>query len=262
MRDRGAHAFIVPAFGQSPYLRRCLDSLAAQTVRSPVLVTTSTPSAHIEAEAARIGARMIVNPTAGGIAADWNFALAQSPARYATLAHQDDVYFPRFGERSRRRLIETPEASLSFTSYLEIDEADAPLTTRLTLAKHGLERVFLGPRVHIGPHRMRAFLALGNPLACSSVTFDLDKLAGFRFSDAFRSNLDWDAWLRLSAAGTIFARDPSPLVGRRHNALTATARLTRAGVRRQEDLAVFRRLWPSPLAEIIAYLYRAGYYER
>ncbi|HEY7899935.1 MAG TPA: hypothetical protein VIC25_02000 [Caulobacteraceae bacterium] len=106
---------------------------------------------------------------------------------------------------------------------------------------------------------MRAFLALGNPLPCSSATFDRDQLGDFSFSDAWRSNLDWDAWLRLIEAGVAMARTPERLVGRRHNALTATSGLIRDGVRRAEDLAMFRRLWPAPLADLIAFAYRAGY---
>ena len=78
-------------------------------------------------------------------------------------------------------------------------------------------------------------------------------------SGAFKSNLDWDAWLRLLESGARFVRTPERLVGRRHNPLTATSALTREGVRRAEDEIIFRRLWPRPLADLIAFAYRAGY---
>src|SRR5437763_141463 len=95
-----SHAFVVMAYGDSPFLGNCLGSLRAQSVRSEILVTTSTPSAYIDQMAARHGAALIVNGEKAGIAADWNFALSAPEARRVTLAHQDDVYFPRFAERS------------------------------------------------------------------------------------------------------------------------------------------------------------------
>lgn len=254
------HAFVVMAYGDSPFLAGCLASLRAQTLAgTDIRVTTSTPSEHIAAAARAAGAPLIVNPTRAGIAADWNFALAATEARRVTLAHQDDVYFPAFAERSLALLRAIPRAALSFTGYAEIDEAAAQVRSKLSFVKHALERAALGGSTQPSARRMRAFLALGNPLPCSSVTYDRERLAGFAFSDDWRSNLDWDAWLRLLEEDAVFVRTPDRLVGRRHNPLTATSALIREGVRAREDLALFRRLWPRPLADLIALAYRAGY---
>ena len=253
------HAFVVPAYGDSPFLPACLASLTAQAQRSRIVVTTSTPSAFIAENAAAVGAALVVNPERAGIAADWNFALAAAAARYVTLAHQDDVYFPTFLAVSLELLTESPRAALAFTGYVEIDDHGAPTRSKISRVKHALEGLTLGGATEPSPRRLRAFLSFGNPLPCSSVTFDRARLAGFVFSDAFRSNLDWDAWLALAEAGIGFARTPQRLVGRRHNPLTATSALIREGVRAREDLAIFRRLWPGPLADLIAFAYRAGY---
>ena len=40
---------------------------------------------------------------------------------------------------------------------------------------------------------------------------------------------------------------------------TETSRLIRDGVRQSEDVMMFRRIWPSPLAEMIAFVYRSSY---
>jgi glycosyltransferase involved in cell wall biosynthesis len=253
------HAFVVPAYGDSPFLPACLASLRAQSEASRIVVTTSTPSACIEAAAKTAGAPLIVNPERAGIAADWNFALAQAHARYVTLAHQDDLYFPTFLAASLELLTGNPRAALAFTGYVEVDDHGAPIRSKISLAKHMLERVILGETRAPSPAHLKRFLSFGNPLPCSSVTLDLANLPGFAFSDAFRSNLDWDAWLRLADAGAVFVRTPERLVGRRHNPLTATSTLIREGVRAREDLVMFRRLWPPPLAELIAFAYRAGY---
>jgi hypothetical protein len=253
------HAFVVMAHGDSPFLSDCLRSLREQTLAGTIVVTTSTPSPFIERAASACDVEVIVNPRQDGIAADWNFAFGATTAHRVTLAHQDDVYRPDFLRRSLNLLDSTIDAALCFTSYEEIADDGSPVTSKISRAKHFLERLTLGSATRVGPGRLRAFLSLGNPLPCSSVTFDRTRLGDFAFSDAYQSNLDWDAWLRLLEAGHTFARAPEPLVGRRHNPLTATSRLIRDGVRHREDLAMFRRLWPSPIAETIAWVYQAGY---
>lgn len=253
------HAFVVTAYGDSPFLSGCLTSLRAQSLSSRIVVATSTPSPFIHEAAAAASAPLIVNPQRGGIAADWNFALRASAARYVTLAHQDDLYFPPFLAASLDLLATVPEAALAFTGYVEIGDDGSRVRSRTSLIKHALETITLGRRAAPGPARLRAFLSLANPLPCSSVTFDRALLDDFAFSDAFRSNLDWDAWLRLLDKGARFVRTPERLVGRRHNRLTATTALTREGVRAHEDQVMFRRLWPRPVADLIALAYKAGY---
>ena len=252
------HAFVALAYGDSPFLAGCLASLRAQTVASRILVATSTPSAYIERAAADAGLEVVVNPKRDGIAADWNFGLRAPGTRFVTLAHQDDLYAPAFLAKTLAGF-RNGAAAICFTGYQEVDDDGYATTSKISRAKHVIESVTLGGARSARGVRLRAYLSFGNPLPCSSVTYDLDRLGDFAFSHAFASNLDWDAWWRLMLAGETFARAPERLVGRRHNALTETSRLLRDGVRRVEDLAMFRRAWPRPVSEILAAAYRAGY---
>jgi glycosyltransferase involved in cell wall biosynthesis len=253
------HAFIVPAYGESPYLADCLRSLRAQTLPSHIEIATSTPSPFIARLAQAHGAPVRINPRRVGIGADWNFALEGAGARYVTLAHQDDVYAPDFLSETLAAFARHPEASIAFTGYREIGDQGEVRDSKISRIKHLIESLTLGESTLVTPSRLRRYLALGNPLPCSSVTFDRERLAVFRFSEVLSSNLDWQAWLDLADQGVAFARVPARLVGRRHNPLTETARLIKSGVRAREDLAMFRRIWPSPVAELIAAVYRLGY---
>ncbi len=255
----GEHAFVVPAYGDSPYLAGCLASLKAQTRPGRILVATSTPSAHIEAEARVAGVDLVINPERRGIGADWNFALRASGAAYVTLAHQDDVYDPAFAATTRDLFERYPEGVLCFTGYREIDDAGRPKISKLSRVKHLIEAATLGRRIHARGWRLRLFLSFGNPLPCSSVTFDRAALADFNFSEDYSSNLDWEAWWRLHRQGRLFLHAPERLVGRRHNDLTETSRLIRDGRRQAEDAAMFARIWPPPLDRAIATVYAASY---
>lgn len=252
------HVFVVPVYGDSPFLGDCLASLTAQTLASRIVIVTSTPSEFISRVARDHGAPVVVNPRREAIAGDWNFGLRAAEARYVTLAHQDDVYAADFLEETLTAFA-SHDGVLCFTGYQEIDEAGEAKSSKVSKAKHLIEWVTLGRRRVLRQTRLRAFLSFGNPLPCSSATFDLAKLGAFAFSADFTSNLDWDAWWRLMAAKETFLRVPARLVGRRHNPFTATARSLRDGTRRREDLVMFRRAWPWPLGDFIALAYRAGY---
>jgi hypothetical protein len=253
------YAAVVLAYGDSPFLPMCLASWAGQTRKVRVLIATSTPSAFIDGVANEFGLPVVVNPVGGGIAQDWNFGLHASGARYVTLAHQDDVYDPRFVQETLEAFAAEPAAALCFTGYQEIDDVGAIKGSKISRIKGLIERTVLGRRTRARGARLRTYLSFGNPLPCSSVTFDMAKLGRFAFSTELKSNLDWDAWLSLCREGAVFARAPDKLVGRRHNELTETSRLIKSGRRQEEDLLMFRRLWPRPLSDVIAYVYRTSY---
>lgn len=250
------HIFVVPAFGDSPFLAECLASLRAQWLPSPILITTSTPSDYITSVAREADVDVLVNPDRKGIAADWNFALAAAGRRYATLAHQDDVYAPDFLAQTLTAFDLDRDGVLCFTGYQEIDDLGDPRASKKGRGKHLIELVTLGRARTVRGLQLRVFLSFGNPLPCSSVTFDTRKLRGFRFSADYAGRLDWDAWWRLMEDGATFVRAPDRLVGQRRSALTTAARHERNRARDAEDLIMFRRAWPSPLAEAVAALYR------
>ena len=250
------HIFVVPAFGDSPFLADCLASLRAQWLPSPILITTSTPSDHIASVARQADVEVLVNPECKGIAADWNFALASAGRRYATLAHQDDIYAPDFLAQTLTAFDRDRDGVLCFTGHQEIDDLGDPRASKVSRGRHLIELVTLQRARTVRGLQLRAYLSFGNALPCSSVTFDTRKLRGFRFSSDYASNLDWDAWWRLMEDGATFVRAPDRLVGRRGNLFTANASLRRNGTRAAENLIMFRRAWPSPLAEVMAALYR------
>lgn len=257
MRDD--HSFLVPAYGDSPFLAGCVRSLMAQTTPSRIVICTSTPSDHIRAVADEAGCGLIVNPERRHIAGDWNFALAAATTPYVTLAHQDDTYEPEFLTTTLALFARRPEAALCFTGYQEIDDDGWPVSSRISRVKHLLEAATLGSRQVARGLPLRLFLSFGNPLPCSSVTFNRRAAPDFRFSEAFASNLDWEAWWRLFKEGRTFLHAPARLVGRRHNPLTETSRLIREGRRQSEDREMFLRIWPAPVAEAIGLVYGQSY---
>ena len=254
------HSFVVPAYGVSPHLPACLDSLRGQTVPSRIVVTTSTPSTALERTVAAAGVDLVVNPVAEGAAADWTFALQQGTTPWVTLAHQDDRYLPAYTERCLAAAQAAPDSLIVFTDY---DEETAggvrPFAVNLLIKRLMLRPFFLRAASIRSARARRQLLALGCPIPCPTVMFSRDRLAAFRFEPAFTVNMDWDAWLRLAAMPGAFTWVPDRLVVHRiHDDSETTAALAERR-RQDEDRRIFDRIWPRPVAALLARLYARSY---
>ncbi len=252
--ERFNHCFALCAYMESPYLEDCISSLLAQELPSRVIVATSTPNTHIERVAKKYGFPLFVNPTpGGGIAADWNFAFDCANAEYVTIAHQDDLYFKEYTKAAAHAARE--DALILFTDYAELFEDQTIIKTHLLSVKRRMNF----------PLRFRAFqksrfvrnriLSMGSSVCCPSVVFHKSRLADFSFDPSFKCDLDWDAWSRIARQKGAFVYIPKVLMGHRIHEESETTRLLETGERFSEDLSMFRRYWPAPLARLVMRLY-------
>lgn len=255
------HGFVVPAYGRSPHLRDCLASLRAQTVRSTVVIATSTPWEGLEGLAADFDARLAVHTPNAGIGRDWNFALSQATTPWVTLAHQDDLYLPTFTERMLALAARHPDAVLVATGYGERLEPGGETRTRspmLVIKRVLMELGFLGRVAVASTGAKQRLLRFGCPIPCPSVSLRVDR-TGLRFREDLRVDLDWEAWLRLAAMPGTFAYDRHTLMLHRIHADSETSAGVRAGVRASEDRMMFEAMWPAPIARLLAKAYALSY---
>ena len=131
MTKRNDHTFAICAYKESPYLEECILSLKNQTVKSNIIMATSTPNEWIQGLAEKYEIPLYINTGEGGIAQDWNFAYRQAKTDYVTIAHQDDIYEPNylkmiFGELKK-----------GFHEAFHLEEKDLRTYSPLTLAYIG-----------------------------------------------------------------------------------------------------------------------------
>lgn len=255
------HAFCIPAFGEAPFLEKCIESLLAQTARvSSILVCTSTPNERILGAATRFGLEVRTNPAGGGIAPDWNFALTSSDAELVTIAHQDDLFAPNYVSRMLHAFNSHPDAVIAFSDYQEHDP-DGPREANLN---HRVKRMlthfaFLGREAIRSPLDKRRLLCLGNPICCPSVVINRARVPDFRFASHFRTNLDWDAWLCLADKPGAFVQVPEPLISKGIHPKSETSVTIADSSREREDRQMLERFWPRPLAAVLMKAYRLSY---
>lgn len=254
------HSFVVPAYGRSPHLAECLASLRSQSMRSPIILASSTPFDGLGAIAEAHGARLVLHEPNRGIGSDWNAAMDAAETDWVTVAHQDDIYLPDFAAEVAAAIASSPTASLVFTDYAELYDGQLRITPMLRIKKVLLELGFLGrPRIsQTGPKKR--LLRFGCPVPCPAVT--LNRTASrLRFDEQLKVDLDWDAWIRMADQGGSFCYVRKVLMHHRIHDESETTAGIRAGVRADEDLRMFQSLWPRPLARLLARAYSMSYTE-
>jgi glycosyltransferase involved in cell wall biosynthesis len=256
-----AHTFVIPAYKDSPYLESCLQSLLKQTVKSKLVLTTSTPSPFLEGLAEKYGTRYYINPEPSSIAGDWNFALSKATNGLVTIAHQDDVYQPTYVESILKGINKAKGENvlIAFSNYADLVEGKERGFSLNALVKNLLLFPFYFSKSLRRPFLKKSLLMLGDPICCPAVTLNLDALPGFSFSRAYTCVLDWHAWLQLARRQGSFVFVNEKLVMHRIHPESETSNQISNGRRQQEELAMFKQLWGARMAKLIIKLYAAGH---
>lgn len=256
MYNTDKHTFVICAYEESPFLEECICSLMAQTVKSKVVLSTSTPNDMILNMADKYHIPVYVNTGAKGIAGDWNFACSISETSLVTIAHQDDIYEPWYLEQVLKGIKNEENTLIIFTDYGEIRDGKKIDKNNLL----GIKRLMLFPlRASFLKNCIwirRRVLSLGSPISCPTVTYVKNNLPDPLFLEGYRSDLDWQAWERFSRRKGAFVYCPKICMYHRIHEGSATTEIIADSGRSREDLEMFCKFWPVSIARIVAQLYR------
>lgn len=252
------HTFAICAYKESPYLEECIISLKAQTVKSNVIIITSTPNKFIEEMAKKYQLPYMVNTGEGGITQDWNFGYACAGTKYITIAHQDDVYEPTYLEEALKEIKRTKKPLIFFSDYFEVRDGKKVCKNRLLTIK----RVMLIPlrfRCLWGSRWVRRrILSFGSPICCPAVTFVSDNLPKVVFHHGFRACEDWEAWEMISRLKGEFVYSQKLLMGHRIHEGSETSAIIGDNMRSSEEYKMFCKFWPKWMAKMILRFYAKG----
>lgn len=247
--------FVLCAYKESPYLEACVQSLLKQTVKVHILIATSTPNNHVIGIAEKYGLPCHINRGERGIAEDWNFGCGEADTKVVAIAHQDDIYLPDYAKEVLAQLNKAKHPLIAFTDYGEIREDQVVISNRLLNIKRIMLLPFRSRNLQNSIFVRRRILSLGSPICCPSVTFVKENLPSPFFTPGYRSNVDWQAWERISRLSGTFVYCNSILMHHRIHSESATTQIIADHDRGKEDLDMFCRFWPRPVARCIEYLY-------
>lgn len=249
------HTFVVCAYKESEFLDACIESLLSQTVSSNVIVVTSTPNTHIESACARHDLELYVGTHESGISRDWNYAFCCARTPLVTIAHQDDIYLPSYVEGMLSSLNGSKNPLIYFCDYSELRGSNEVEDNTLLKVKRAMLSPLKIRSLRKSGFVRRRILSLGSPICCPSVTYVTRNLHGFRFSEKFKCDLDWQSWEIISRMDGSFVYDDHIRMFHRVHAGSETTALIENNIRGVEDLEMFRLFWPEPIARGLARIY-------
>jgi hypothetical protein len=249
------HTFVILAYKESGFLDETASRLLQQTVKSRILISTSTPNAAISTVADRYGLEVRINPNGGTSAKDWNFAYTQAETDYVTLAHQDDIYEPAFAEKTLTALENAKNPVIAYTDCYEIrhakqDEEGVRVDDNklLRIKRHMLRAIDLASGSRWLRNRV---LSLGYPMCCAGTTYVKKRFGTIDFLPDWHNSHDWESVIRLANEKGEFVYIRDLLLGHRIYLESQTTHTITSGIRYGEDLACIQHYWPEPIAKAI-----------
>ncbi len=249
------HTFAICAYKESKYLENCIKSVLNQKLKSNVIIATSTDNAYIRTLADKYNLPVFVSDKASDISRDWNFALSVSDTRYVTIAHQDDIYDSNYSKKVMDAMEKDEHALICCTGYYEIRDGKR--------VKRGInlyiKRIMLLPLLIKSMTDKRFIkrmpIAFGNGICCPSVTYNKDNISLPLFTEGMKSNIDWEAWEKLSRTTGSFIYCPELLMGHRIHNESTTTQIIEDNSRGEEDYFMFRKFWKEKTARRLTKFY-------
>lgn len=254
MKKSPKHTFVVLAYKESKFLEECIKSVLNQTIKTNIVIATTTDNSYIRNIAKEYKLKVITgkHTTIGG---DFDFAKNVVDTELVTIAHQDDIYEKEYAEKIIKYYNKYKDASIIFTDYYEIRD-DKKVYTNTNLK---IKRILLFPlRLKWISHFKfikKAVISFGNSICCPAVTFINNNCPTNVFTCDMKSNVDWFAWEKLSKTKGRFVYIPQKLMGHRIDESSTTTDIIKQGIRTNEDLEMLEKFWPKKIAKIINKLY-------
>jgi glycosyltransferase involved in cell wall biosynthesis len=256
------HTFVICAYKESAYLEQCILSLNTQTVKTNIIMATSTPNEYIESLAKKYSIPLYLNEqgikSGSNISDDWNYALSKVTTPIATIAHQDDVYQNEYAEKILKAMNMCKHPLIAFSDYSELRNDVEVKENKLLNIKRKLLLPLRNPKHWNSIFLRRRVLSMGSPICCPAISYCLPNLAKPIFEKGFISNVDWQAWEKLSRQKGEFAFVNEILMSHRIHEESTTSSLINSEGRGAEDLAMFKKFWPTPIAVLIEKKYKSS----
>ncbi len=248
------HTFVICAYKESPYLDECINSLLKQTIKSRIIIETSTPNDYINNYVKKYDLELFVNDD-GGLAKDWNFGYNCAKTSLVTIAHQDDIYDTDYLENVLKYANNSIEPIIIFTDYYEIRKNKKTPNNINLIIKRIMNYGYKKKKNQYNPRFRRKILSFGDSISCPTITLVKEKCGVSPYNQEFKCSADYKTWSELSKLQGSFVYIPKKLMGHRIYEESTTTESLKNNVRQSEDLSIMMEYWPKPIAKLMYKIY-------
>ena len=254
--NNNIHTFVICAYKEQPYLEECVKSLQNQTLKSKIIISTSTPNDFIKSIAKKYSVDLAINTKTKGHINDFCFAYEQAHTKYVTLCHQDDIYYPEFSEKIVNAMEKCKSPIIGFTNYNERRNNKTKKYNKLLF----LKRIINFPiSIFKRSKKVRLFtLSIGNAICAPSVTYNKNIVERPIDKSDLISNIDWDTWINLARKKGEFVYIRKALLEHRIHEGSTTTSVINNHIKQDEDFKMFNRFWPKSIAKFLSKFYSSS----
>lgn len=251
--ENNLHTFVICAYKEQPYLDECVKSLLNQTLKSKIIISTSTPNDFIKGIAKKYSVELAINTKTKGHINDFCFAYEQTHTKYVTLCHQDDIYYPEFGEMIVRKMEKYKQPIIGFSNYNERRNGKTIKSNLLLKVK----RIINFPLLLFGKFKFARMLNLsfGNAICAPSVTYNKEIVKAPLIHSDLKANIDWITYIEFAKEKGSFVYVSKPIMEHRIHEESTTTAVIQNNIMREEDYLMFRKFWPKPIAKFLTNIY-------
>lgn len=254
------HTFAVCAYKDSPYLEACLRSLKGQRVKTDIILCTSTPSPYIEKLAYKYEIPVYVRNGDSDIQDDWNFAYQKAAGELVTIAHQDDMYHKDYAAVLLEQYAAYPDMTVFASDYITVKNGRCLHKDPVEVIKKLMRLSLRVKRLAHVKWVKESVLRFGNSICCPSCSYNKGRLGdGKLFESEFKFALDWETMYRLAGRPGRFICAERPLLYYRVHESATTKQCIADNRRRNDEIAMFRQLWPDPVVKVLMHFYKKAY---
>ena len=209
------HTFVILAYNISDDLEECIKSVINQSVKSNIVIATSTPNDYIIDLASEYSLGVMVNKEKSNKGRDYNFAINSFDTELITIAHQDDLYDRNYTKEILNCYKKNKKATIIFTDNYEIYEDK----------KIKKSKELFWKRYYLLPLRFSIFqnkkiikirsLRKDKFICTSSITFVKKNINEEIFPTNLKFDNDWQGLIDLAKKDTRFVYLRKKLVGYR-----------------------------------------------
>ena len=254
-----SHTFAICAYKESEYLEKCIQSLKQQTIKTNIIMTTSTPNEYIKDLAQKYDIPLLVRTGQSDIRDDWNFAYDSAQTEWVTIAHQDDEYNKYYVEEMMKKTVGITDAIAFVSDYMPIKNGNIgprDINSKIRRLLRMPLKINIFARSRFWKKRI---LCLGNSICCPAVSYRKSVLGKSYFTSELKFNIDWDTFLKLADEKGTFAYVDKPLTYYRvHDGATSKEFIV-DNRREKEDRYMFSKFWPKWIVNIIMIFYKKAY---
>lgn len=253
------HTFAICAYKESEYLEECILSLKNQTVKTNIIIATSTPNDYINSLADKYNIPLYIRQGKSDIKDDWNFAYNSAMTEWVTIAHQDDKYDEKYIEEMEKKISRIHDAIAFVTDYMPIKNGKIGPRDINSKIRRFLRSPIKNERRAKSSFWKKAILCLGNSICCPAVSYNKKLLGESFFTSELKFNIDWDTFLKFAYIDGTFAYVDKPLTFYRvHDGATSKEFIV-DNRRVIDDTFMFEKFWPKWIVKVIMIFYKKAY---